>query len=115
MAFLFSILLKILVVTGVVNNSMSANGVGYILMNMLVLTIQFNVVFGIFNLIPIPPFDGSRILYFFLPRKGREVMYKIEQYSFIIVLLILVTNIGSYIVSPIINFILSLLTKFILM
>src|SRR5574344_1450748 len=115
MAFLFSILLKILVVTGVVNNSMSANGVGYILMNMLVLTIQFNVVFGIFNLIPIPPFDGSRILYFFMPRKGKEIMDYLERYSFIIILIIFFTNIGTYMVSPIVNFVLFLLTKFIIM
>lgn len=114
MAVIFTIILKILIITGVITKA-ATSGVGNIILNMLILTIQFNVVFGIFNLIPIPPFDGSRILYFFLPSRGREIMYKIEQYSFIIVLVILVTNIGSYVVSPIINFILSLLTKFILM
>lgn len=114
MAILFTIILKILLITGVILPTINSV-VGSIILNMLILTIQFNVVFAIFNLIPIPPFDGSRILYFFLPAKGRENMYKIEQYSFIIVLVILVTGIGSKLVSPIVNFVLGLLSKFIML
>lgn len=114
MAILFTIILKILLITGVILPTMNSV-VGSIILNMLILTIQFNVVFAIFNLIPIPPFDGSRILYFFLPAKGREYMYKIEQYSFVIVLVILVTGIGSKLVSPIVSFVLGLLSKFIML
>lgn len=114
MAILFTIILKILLITGVILPTINSV-VGSIILNMLILTIQFNVVFAIFNLIPIPPFDGSRILYFFLPAKGREYMYKIEQYSFIIVLVILVTGIGSKLVSPIVNFVLGLLSNFIML
>lgn len=114
MAILFTIILKILLITGVILPTINSL-VGSIILNMLILTIQFNVVFAIFNLIPIPPFDGSRILYFFLPAKGREYMYKIEQYSFVIVLVILVTGIGSKLVSPIVNFVLGLLSKFIML
>ena len=114
MAIIFTIILKILLITGVILPTINSV-VGSIILNMLILTIQFNVVFAIFNLIPIPPFDGSRILYFFLPAKGREYMYKIEQYSFIIVLVILVTGIGSKLVSPIVNFVLGLLSKFIML
>lgn len=114
MAILFTIILKILLITGVILPTINSVG-GSIILNMLILTIQFNVVFAIFNLIPIPPFDGSRILYFFLPAKGREYMYKIEQYSFVIVLVILVTGIGSKLVSPIVNFVLGLLSKFIML
>ena len=114
MAILFTIILKILLITGVVLPTINSV-VGSIILNMLILTIQFNVVFAIFNLIPIPPFDGSRILYFFLPAKGREHMYKIEQYSFIIVLVILMTGVGSRLVSPIVNFVLGLLSKFIML
>jgi Zn-dependent protease len=112
MAVIFTIILKILLITGVLSIAVKS-GVGAIILNMLILVIQFNVVFGIFNLIPIPPFDGSRILFYFLPQKGREVMYNIEKYSFIIILVILITGVGSKIVSPIINFVLSLLSKII--
>lgn len=114
MAILITLILKILLITGVVNMAVNCQ-VGNILLNMLILTIQFNIVFAIFNLIPIPPFDGSKILYFFLPYNGRGVMHKIEQYSFIIILVIFFTGIGSKIVTPIINFILVILTRFILL
>lgn len=114
MAILFTIILKVLLITGVILPTINSM-VGSIILNMLILTIQFNVVFAIFNLIPIPPFDGSRVLYIFLPAKGRKYMYKIEQYSFVIVLVILVTGIGSKLVSPIVNFVLGLLSKFIML
>lgn len=114
MAVIFTIILKVLLITGVVSSAASSS-VGAIILNMLKLIIQFNVVFGIFNLLPIPPLDGSRVLTFFLPSKGREIMYRLERYSFVIVLIIFVTGIGRYIVNPIINLVLSLLTKFILM
>lgn len=113
MAVIFTIILKLLIITGVVTTAINST-VGAIVLNMLQLVIQFNVVFGIFNLIPIPPFDGSRILYYFLPQKGREIMYNIERHSFIIILVILATGIGSMIVSPIINFVLSLLSNILL-
>lgn len=114
MAVIFTVILKVLLITGVVSSAANS-AVGAIILNMLILIIQFNVVFGIFNLIPIPPLDGSRILTFFLPPKGRELMYRLERYSFVIVLIIFMTGIGRYIVNPIVNLVLSLLTKFILM
>lgn len=114
MAVIFTVILKVLLITGVVSSAANSS-VRAIILNMLILIIQFNVVFGIFNLIPIPPLDGSRILTFFLPSKGRELMYRLERYSFVIVLIIFMTGIGRYIVNPIVNLVLSLLTKFILM
>ena len=48
-----------------------------------------NVGFMIFNLIPIPPLDGSKILMEFLPYKLRYQIYRYEQY-FSIILIILV-------------------------
>jgi Zn-dependent protease len=76
---------------------------------MLLLTIGFNIVFGIFNMIPIPPFDGSKVLFYFLPGKYKNIMYMLERYSFIIIIVILVTNIASIIISPIVNFIYTIL------
>ena len=78
---------------------------------MIVLSIEFNVVFGIFNLIPIPPFDGSKVLEYFLPKKAKNFMRILEDYSFWIIIFMFVTNAGSYIISPIVNFIFGLLMK----
>lgn len=102
MAIIFTIILKILMVTGIVGLSLKTT-LSTILLNMFILTIQFNIVFAIFNLIPIPPFDGSRILYYFLTPKLREKMLYLERYSFIIILILFITRLGSIIISPIIN------------
>ena len=46
---------------------------------------QLNIGLFLFNVIPIPPLDGSRVLYAFLPESGQELMEKIEPYGFFIV------------------------------
>jgi Zn-dependent protease len=43
-----------------------------------------NFALAVFNLLPIPPLDGSKIVYTFLSDRGRETFYKIEKYGFII-------------------------------
>lgn len=52
-----------------------------------------NLSLGLFNLIPIPPLDGSRIVYIFLPAKWYFGIMKYERYIKIIFLLLLWTNI----------------------
>lgn len=49
-----------------------------------------NLGFGIFNLIPIPPLDGSRVLYALAPDGVREVMGKMERVGLILVMFLVV-------------------------
>ena len=60
-----------------------------------------NLLLFFFNLIPLAPLDGEKILYFFLPAGGRQVMRRIQPYSQYILLLIVF--IGPYIGLPIFN------------
>ena len=99
LAIFLTIVLKILLVTGLLSDNTTNQIVG-LLVNMLMITIQFNVIFGIFNMIPLPPFDGSKVLFYFLPQRFRGVMYTLERYSFIIILVIFCTNIASFVISP---------------
>ena len=73
---------------------------GEILYYMLNIAIQFNVVFAVFNLLPIPPFDGSKVFYYFLPYKGKQFMNNIEKYSIWILIFLLWTGLYSYIILP---------------
>lgn len=49
-----------------------------------------NIVLAIFNLIPLPPLDGSKILYFFLPPQYGRIRAEIERYSPIFILIVVV-------------------------
>ena len=58
LAVLLTLVLKILMMVGVFDNIV-ANSIGTIFLQMFLYTIEFNIVFGIFNLIPLPPLDKS--------------------------------------------------------
>ncbi len=71
--------------------------------------IIINVALAVLNMIPIPPLDGSRIVYWMLPDKYATAYYRLERYGLIILVFLLVTNILSKIIMPILQPILSLL------
>lgn len=52
------------------------------------LSAMYNFIFMVFNLIPIPPFDGSRFVTAFLPAKWYFKLMQYERYSFIAILIV---------------------------
>jgi Zn-dependent protease len=50
--------------------------------------VQINIGFFLFNMLPIPPLDGSRVLYAFAPEPLQRLMQQIEQVGFIVILLL---------------------------
>ncbi len=65
----------------------------------LILMVQYNCVLAMFNFIPIPPLDGSKILGAFLPNKAYFTLMMYEQYGMIVLIILLYTNILSPVLS----------------
>jgi Zn-dependent protease len=57
--------------------------------NLLAQIVWLNILLGTFNLIPLPPLDGSRILAYFLPPAAAYRFYQLEPYGPIIILVLL--------------------------
>ena len=71
----------------------------------VVYTISINIGLGVFNLIPLPPLDGSKIIMPILPYKAKEWFVNNEQLFSLIFVVIWITGIAGTIISPVINWI----------
>ncbi len=64
-----------------------------ILSQILIMGVYYNLMFTIFNLIPIPPLDGSRVVSYFLSHEAADSYARIEPYGFFIIIMLL--NFGA--------------------
>lgn len=84
----------------------SSNPVAFSILYVLA---QINIMLGAFNLIPIPPLDGSKILMGMLPRSGQVFLTTIEPFGFFILIALLMTHT----LDPLIDFVKGIILLFI--
>jgi Zn-dependent protease len=77
--------------------------------SMLTIVARINIILGAFNLIPIPPLDGSKVLMSFLPQDAQQQLAKLEPYGFFILAFLLFTGL----LNPVIGFMQNLIYGFI--
>jgi len=95
LAVIFAVVLKFLA-------PLLGSGIFYPFKVMIELTVMINVGLAIFNLIPIPPLDGGRVIVGILPEDMARTWSQIEPYGFIILLVLIVTRTVDFVLMPII-------------
>lgn len=100
-------------VAGVLTNFILAILFGFIIINfeisndylyqMFLIAMWYNLMLGIFNLLPFPPLDGSKIVASLLPTNLEYLFYKYERYFYFVLLLLIMTNTINKILVPLIN------------
>jgi Zn-dependent protease len=75
----------------------------------LEMLLTMNISLAIFNLLPFPPLDGSKILETFLPPSAQQALAVLEQYGFIILMLLMYVGFFSAIMRPIMTLVYFLL------
>lgn len=71
--------------------------------------LTMNVSLAVFNLLPFPPLDGSKVLETFLPESMQPVLVVLEQYGYLILMVLMYMGVFSAIITPILLAIYSLL------
>jgi len=99
------------VVFGFVASIAGASGSGFevILSNAAALVVVINVALGIFNLVPIPPLDGSKLLLAVIPERAYVLRETLERYGFIL-LIVFIFTLGG-VLSPLIDIVARFLLK----
>jgi Zn-dependent protease len=79
--------------------------------NFLDIFLTWNVAIFVFNILPIPPLDGSRVLYAFAPEPVQDFMQTIEPYGFFIIIALVLTGALSTVIIDLNNFFINLLVR----
>jgi Zn-dependent protease len=95
-----AIVLKVLASQQVLTLDNVNSGLPEIFYNFLMSLIYMNVGLAIFNLLPFPPLDGSKVLQTFLPRSFEPIFNILETYGFLILLVLIQLGIIRLIVVP---------------
>lgn len=100
LAFIFALLYYILFVATDVLNGLNTNTLA-ILYTVIIQIISINIGLGVFNLIPLPPLDGSKVLMHFLSFNAKQWFYNNERIFYIAFLILWMTGLLSSLLSPI--------------
>lgn len=108
-AIVYAIIIKFSSVAFAISNA------GIILLTVIQYVVIINIGLGVFNLIPLPPLDGSKILKNFMSYNTRRKFEENEQLFYIIFLALWITGAAGRIISPVIGYIYQGIMKLVLL
>lgn len=108
-AIVAAIIIKLMVSQQIITRENFDVGLIAIFFKFLYTLVLMNVGLAIFNLLPFPPLDGSKVLQTFLPRSFEPIFNILETYGFLILLVLVQLGLIRFIVAPINDFVLRLL------
>jgi len=113
MAVLAALALRVMVAIGLVSS-----GATLFVANVVYIFVLINVALFVFNLIPIPPLDGSKVMFALMnPRTVWQIRPKLEQWGFLILIVVMIVpingiSIGGRVIGPLLNGLVSVLVGF---
>lgn len=84
-ALLFALVLRVMPLGALLSTSSALAWVA----RFLIVFVQVNLVLAFFNLIPLPPLDGSKVISLFLSDRALDKYYQVQRYSMVILLVVL--------------------------
>lgn len=95
------LIFKALLETGVINGLNAGSGIIKPIVILFQYLIMLNVSLAVFNLLPFPPLDGSKVLSTFLPESFQPLFALMEQYGFLILMLLVYWGLIGAIIRPV--------------
>ena len=93
------VIIKVLVMKGLWWSM--GQGFGEAIKLFLYFLLTMNISLAVFNLLPFPPLDGSKVLETFLPESMQPMLAFLEQYGYLILLLLMYLGVFSLIITPV--------------